>query len=69
MTLRNLAKVTAKSDFARSNLANYMNNNPYVRIEHKKDNGRIIVSSEHNVDYWFWVDPPDDVNWDLEELK
>ena len=46
-----------------------MNNNPYVRIEHKKDNGRIIVSSEHNVDYWFWVDPPDDVNWDLEELK
>ena len=69
MTLRNLAKVTPKSDTARSNFANYMNNNEYVRIEHKKANGRIIVSSQHNVDYWFWVDPPDDQNWDIEVLK
>lgn len=69
MTLRNLAKVTPKSDTARSNFANYMNNNEYVRIEHKKPNGRIVVSSQHNVDYWFWVDPPDDPNWDIEVLK
>lgn len=69
MTLRNLAKVTPKSDTARNNLAQYMNGNQYVKIEQKKENGRIIVSSQTNVDYWFWVDPPDDPHWYLEELK
>lgn len=69
MTIRNTAIVQPKSDKARINLANYMNGSTFVYIEHRRSDGRIFVSSEANRDYWFWIDTPDDPNWDIMELK
>ena len=69
MTIRNTAIVQPKSERARINLANYMNGSTFVYVEHKRADGRIFVSSEANREYWFWIDPPDDPNWEIMELK
>lgn len=69
MTVRNTAIVQPKSERARINLANYMNGSTFVYVEHKRKDGRVFVSSEANREYWFWIDPPDDPNWDIMYLK
>jgi len=69
MTVRNTGIVKPKSEKARINLANYMNGSTFVYIEHKREDGRIFVSSEANREYWFWIDTPEDPNWELMELK
>ena len=69
MALRQMAIVQAKSERARINLATYMGGSTFVYIENKREDGRIFVSSEYTREYWFWIDPPDDPNWDYMEVK
>lgn len=63
MSLKDYVKLVPQSDKARNKLAWYMNNNPYARIENKREDGRIFLSSQSQPDFWLWVDPPDDPDW------
>ena len=68
MSLKDFVKVLPQSEAAKQKLAWYMNNNPYARIENKREDGRIFLSSQSQPDFWFWVDPPDDQHWRILEL-
>ena len=66
--LRGKCKVTPKSDKAKEIFANYLNSKSLVYIEHKRPD-RWIFSAIDNVDFWFWVDYPNDNNWDYYEVE
>ena len=55
MSLKDFVKVVPQSEAAKQKLAWYMNNNPYARIENKREDGRIFLSSQSQPDFWFWV--------------
>ena len=65
--LRNKAKVSPKSDKARETYTNYLNSKALVYIEHKRAD-RWFLSAIDNPDFWFWVDVPEDANWEYTEV-
>ena len=65
--LRNKATVSPKNDKAKHLYATYLNNKALVYIEHKTAKRRFF-SAIDNPDYWFWVDVPEDANWNYQEI-
>ena len=57
--LRSKVYVKPKSDNARQKFVKYLNSKNIVRLEHKRKDRWF---------YWFWVDYPDDDNWEYKEL-
>jgi len=68
MTLRSKVWVSPKSDSAKDKYLKYLNSKNIVRLEHKRKD-RWFFSSIDNPDYMFWVDYPNDNNWDYKELN
>tara|TARA_B100001989_G_C24431459_1_gene409217 strand:- start:406 stop:612 length:207 start_codon:yes stop_codon:yes gene_type:complete len=66
--LRQKCKVSPKSEKAKHIFATYLNSKSIVHIEHKRDH-RWFLSAIDNPDYWFWVDYPNDINWNYTEIK
>ena len=66
--LRNKAQVTPKTAKAQEIYANYLNSDPVVTVEHKRED-RWFFSCPKNPDFWFWVDVPYDNDWRYHELS
>jgi hypothetical protein len=66
--LRNRAQVTPKTKKAQQIFAEYLNSDPVVTVEHKRQD-RWFFSCPKNPDFWFWVDVPYDNDWSYHELS